>query len=138
MKKQLSGFSLIELLIVLTIIGILASIAYPNYMDYLLRSKLTEPRAKLGEMRVKLEQYYQDNRTYLGACVAGTTAPLPTDAQYFVYSCPTLQAETYVVRADGLGFRYELNQDNTRSTPTVPAGWTSSANCWVRSKDGGC
>ncbi|SDH10230.1 type IV pilin protein [Propionivibrio dicarboxylicus] len=138
------GFSLIELMVVVVIIGILAAIVYPNYSDYVLRGKLSEPRAKLAEVRTRLEQYYQDQRTYLGACAAGTVAPLPNDAQYFTYSCPTLLADSYVVRADGVtaqgtgGFRFEIDQANTRSTPTVPSGWTSSASCWVRDKGGSC
>lgn len=142
--KRYRGFSLIELMVVVVVIGILAAIVYPSYSDYVLRGKLSEPRAKLAEMRTRLEQYYQDQRTYLGACAAGTVAPLPGDAQYFTYSCPTLLADSYVVRADGVaaqgtsGFRFEIDQANTRSTPNVPSGWTSSASCWVRDKSGSC
>lgn len=143
MKNHQPGFSLIELMIVVVIVGVLASVAIPAYTDYLMRGKLAEARANLGEMRVKLEQFYQDNRTYLGACAANTVAPLAT-GQYFTYSCPTLTADTYVVRADGVanqgtgGFQFEINQNNVRSTPAVPSGWTTSTTCWVRSKGGNC
>ncbi len=142
--RRIQGFTLIELMIVVVVIGILATFVYPSYSDYVVRSKLSEPRAKLAEMRTRLEQYYQDRRTYLGACVAGTVAPLPADGQYFTYSCPTLLADSYVVRADGVeaqgtaGFQFEIDQSNTRSTPAAPSGWATSASCWVRDRGGSC
>lgn len=144
MNKHVKGFSLIELMVVVVVIGILSAVIYPSYVDYVTRSKLSEPRAKLAEMRTRLEQYYQDRRTYLGACVAGTVAPLPTDVQYFAYSCPTLLADSYVVRADGLAaqgtgdFQFEIDQSNTRSTPAAPAGWATSSSCWIRDRGGAC
>ena len=95
---QQEGFTLIELLIVIGIIGILSAIAIPAYRDYIIRGKITEATSNLGDMRIKLEQFYQDNRTYVGACVGGTVAPLPTgsNARAFTYSCPTLTAASMV------------------------------------------
>lgn len=141
--KRASGFTLMELMIVVAIVGILASVAYPSYMDYLRRSHLVEARAKLSEMRVKLEQYYQDRRTYLGACANGTVAPLPGDAVRFNYAC-ALAADSYVVTATGIadqgtgGFVFTIDQDNARATTGAPAGWVTNANCWVRYRSGEC
>jgi type IV pilus assembly protein PilE len=142
MKRQ-SGFTLIEVMMVVVILGILASIALPAYTDYVLRGKLAEAYSELASMRVKLEQYFQDNRTYVGACAAGTIAPLPV-GRYFTYTCPTLTATTFTVQADGVaaeglgGLRYTIDQNNARATPLVPAGWTSNTGCWIRRKDGSC
>jgi len=144
-QKQ-RGFTLLELLIVVGIIGIIAAIAIPSYRDYVIRGKITEATSNLGDMRIKLEQYYQDNRTYVGACVGGTVAPLPTgsNAQAFTYSCPTLTATTFTVRAlgnaaDGMtGFDYTINQNNAKTTASVATGWTLTAGCWVTKKDGTC
>lgn len=141
--QQQKGFTLLELLIVVGIIGILSAIAIPSYRDYVIRGKITEATSNLGDMRIKLEQFYQDNRTYVGACVGGTIAPLPT-GRAFTYSCPTLTAATYSVRALGnasegmSGFDYTIDQSNAKATVSVAPGWTLTAGCWVTKKDGAC
>ena len=146
------GFTLLELMIVVAVVGILATIALPSYRDYITRGKITEATSNLADMRVKLEQFFQDNRTYVGGCVAGTVAPLPSgsNARYFAYSCPalTLTATTFTVQADGVaaegmgGFQYTVNQANAKVTTVTgvaaAAGWTGNASCWVTKKGGVC
>jgi type IV pilus assembly protein PilE len=142
LMKRFSGFTLMELMIVVAIVGILAAVAYPSYRDYVTRGRLVEARANLSEMRVKLEQYYQDRRTYLGACANGTVAPLPS-VERFSYVCALL-ADSYVVTATGIaaegtgGFVFTINELNARATTGAPAGWATNAGCWVRNKSGEC
>ncbi len=139
------GFTLIELMIVVAIVAILASIAMPAYNDYLTRGKISEAIGGLSETKLKMEQYFQDNRTYTGACTGGTVAPLPSGdrAKYFDFSC-TLATTTFTVSATGkagspvAAFTYTVNQANTRATTSVPAGWTANGTCWVVKKDGSC
>ncbi len=137
------GFTLIELMIVVAIVGILVAIAAPSYTNHLRRGRVAEAVGQLSTLQASLEQYFQDNRTYVGACAAGTVAPLPTATDYFTFACPTLTATTYSITATGAssmtGFVYTTTQANARST-TVPAasGWTASTTCWVLKQDGSC
>lgn len=153
MKHQ-QGFSLIELMIAIVIVGIITAVAIPNYRDYVTRSRIPEATAALGDLRVRMEQYYQDNRTYpTGGCVVAPTVPGATQLQVplgrnFNFTCGAPTATTYTVRADGngsmAGFRYSVDQFNGQSSTLTGAaaagGWTANApnNCWVTKKGGAC
>ncbi|MDW7709341.1 MAG: type IV pilin protein [Deferrisomatales bacterium] len=72
------GFTLVELMIVVAILGILAAVAVPMYRGYISTSKMAEAKANLETIRLLQEQYYADNRVYLaGADTAALIADLP-------------------------------------------------------------
>ncbi|WP_194722884.1 type IV pilin protein [Noviherbaspirillum malthae] len=136
-----SGITLIELMVAVAIVGILGAIALPAYRDYVTRGRIPQATNNLSTLRVQLEQYFQDNRTYVGACANNTVAPLPASDD-FVYTCPTLTATTFIAQAAGRGtmsdFTYRINESNARSTTAAPSGWgTTPADCWI-TKKGGC
>lgn len=143
-RRALQGFTLIEAMITMAIIAIVASIAVPAYSSYVISGKLTDAFNQMSGLALSLEQYYQDNRTYVGACGATGNAQLPTATTYFTFSCPTLTATGYVVQATGntgsstSGFAFTLDQAGGRSTPSAPSGWNTSTTCWVNSRSGGC
>lgn len=64
MFKKSKGFTLIELMIVVAIIGILAAIAIPNFMNYQCKAKQTEAKSNLGSIRTNMEAYRAEHDTY--------------------------------------------------------------------------
>ncbi len=77
------GFSLLELMIVVAIIGILASISYPSYRDYVMRARRADGKSALLDVAQRVERFYSENNTYTGA---GAGLSLPQDSGEGFYS----------------------------------------------------
>ena len=149
-KPNMTGFTLIEVMITVAVVAILAAVAMPQYFDYVTRSRLVEAKTNLVDMRTRLEQFFLDNRTYPTSCIAAGAAPsavqinLPANAKFFTVTCGNLSATTYRVTATGTGsmagFAFTINEANTRVTTGVKTGWaTPNPNtCWVSRKSGEC
>jgi type IV pilus assembly protein PilA len=76
MKKEQHGFTLIELMIVVAIIGILAAIAIPMYLDYTTRSQIAEGLNVAGRAKSAVTEYYQDRGAFpTNNAQAGLDAP---------------------------------------------------------------
>jgi type IV pilus assembly protein PilE len=139
--QRSTGFSLIELMIAVAVVGVLSAIAIPAYSDYVQRGKLTEAHSNLSELRLRAEKWFADNRTYIGF------NQVLTGARYFVFDCntPAITATAFTCTATGVatenmgGFVFSVNESNVRtSTITGVSGWNNSTTCWVRKKGETC
>lgn len=141
-----SGFTLIELMVTVVIIGILAAIVVPNYTEYVRQSALSEAFANLSDLRVRLEQFYQSNRNYGpigGTCGDdGTAVRVSTtySGSKFTYSCTlggTTANPTYLLTATGnagtsaAGHIFTLDTSNTKKTTKFKNVVVDKA-CWLR------
>lgn len=143
--KKNRGFTLIEVMIVVVIVAILASIALPSYNDYVIRSKITQAVQGLSALQTRMEQCFQDRFTYANctACATDNLNKMSTNND-FNFACIT-DTTTFTLTAGGkegpmAPFTYTVNQADAKSTTVsgAPSGWTGSTTCWVTRKGGAC
>ena len=144
LRRRARGFTLIELMVTVAIAAILASVAIPMYRDYVTRSRIIDATSKLSDFRVRMEQYFMDNRTYVNGGKCGVADPKDTDDAGFTITCADASATAYTATAKGKeskgmkGFEYQIVASGAKKTSAVPTGWTTNDECWVTRKDGSC
>jgi type IV pilus assembly protein PilE len=108
------GFTIIELMIVVVIIGIIASIAYPNYRDYQFKSRRSDGKTFLMGAAARQEQYFLDNKSYTANLSnLGYTA----NADTFFYS----EKGYYKITATGTSLAFTLT--------ATPSGVQAGDSC---------
>jgi type IV pilus assembly protein PilE len=150
------GFTLIEVMVTVAIVGILAAVALPMYGNYVIRGKLVAMTNALAAMRTAMEQYYQDNRTYLTTTSGTTTITSPCDdtTNYaktwnnaYTLSCSAKTSTTYTLlvlsttSAVTSGASYTVDQANNMVTTSFPTNWgalPSNTSCWLMRKGDSC
>ena len=135
------GFTLIEVMIVVAIIGILSMVALPAYNDYITRGRIPEATSNLSTKAVRMEQAFQDGRSYQSAAnVCAIGASDTTSSRFFDFNCTTTSASLFRISAVGkgamTGFTFTIDQGNTRATSAAPTGWSTNTSCWITSKRG--
>lgn len=151
-RSRQTGFTLIEVMIVVAIVAILSMVAYPSYRDYVIRGNIPVATSALATKQVQMEQFFQDRRTYVGGDAAATIGAgqgcvSDTTGKYFDFSCAggdAPSATAYKISAVGkgsmAGFTLTIDQSATKTTGAVPSGWSqpSPNTCWVTKKGGAC
>ncbi len=128
MKSQSAGFSLIELLIVIAILGIIVGIAVPQYNQYRRRANRAEARTTLVEAAQIAERFFVRNNTYVGAAAGGNIpAQSPHGLYAIAYNAPN--ATTFTITATPQGGQagdecgaFTINQAGVRGA--------AQAGCW--------
>jgi type IV pilus assembly protein PilE len=120
-SKSNCGFTLVEILVVVLIIGALAAIAIPQYDSYVARGRLAEGISMLSELQLRQEQVYQDNRAYTNGMsprVAGqywtgtcTTSATPAGIANQLFTCTVTPTAT-----SGIGYQYTVDQAGAKAT----------------------
>jgi type IV pilus assembly protein PilE len=132
--RTMQGYTLIELMAVVTVVGILAAIVFPNYREYVLRSNRTEGQALLNDAAARQERYYAQNNVY-----ADTTAKLglpsdqsPNKMYTLAISDVEAGASTYTLtvtpaQTDAKCGNLSIDQAGTRGTSV---SGTTAADCF--------
>ena len=130
--KRSSGFTLLELMIAVTIIGILAAIAYPSYTEYVIRSKRADAKAALLKVQLAEEKWRANHTSYtseLGntGLKLGTASP----GGYYTIAISVADASNYTATAvptftDAKCGTLGINQTGTKTE----TGSDTAANCW--------
>lgn len=138
MNQNKRAFTLIELMIVIVIVGILASIGYPSYTSYVQKSRRTDARVSLLDYTVSLEKRYTQLNRYPTAAEMGITASTKSSEGYYLISyTQTDDTYTLTATADASGPQKDdssclvltIDQLGLRKGGAA-AGSVSVGNCW--------
>ncbi len=134
--RRNSGFTLVELMIVVAIVAILAAVAYPSYRGFVMRANRSDGKTALMRMAQNMERYFTVNNTYVGATVGTGAATdvwgstISPDGFYtlsFSLDFP-VTATQYTVEAVARGTQV---RDTACATLTLnQAGVKTPADCW--------
>jgi type IV pilus assembly protein PilE len=137
LRKQMSGITLIELMIVVVIVSVLAAIAFPNYQEFSARAKRNEAKAALLQIKINQERFYLNNNTFTQDMTQlGFAAdPFTTDTGSYVVAVTAASPSNFSATAT-----YQLggNEASKCVTFTIDGRGAKTSgpetNCWERTR----
>ncbi|MDO7898741.1 type IV pilin protein [Pseudomonas citrulli] len=133
MRRSNRGFTLIEIMIVIAIIGIVVTIGYPSLTEYMKKGRRTEIAGLLSEQAQILERYYSKNNVYTNATGLSsgndfyTITPVLTDQSF---TLTAVRKSGSSMATDKCG-DFTLNNTGVRSMLNAASGVTTK-DCWGR------
>ncbi|CAE6944025.1 MULTISPECIES: type IV pilin protein [Pseudomonas] len=133
-QAKQSGFTLIEVMITVAIIGILAAIAYPSYTEYVLRGNRSEGLALLSEAAARQERYFAQNNTYADTA-AKLNVPVNSTNNLYQLNIADVTSNTYTLtvvpqnqqtkdtKCGTLGLNQKAERSKTGSASSINDCW---------------
>ena len=127
--KRNRGFTLIELMITIAIVGILAAVAYPSYLDQIRKSKRAEAQATLMNIATRQQQTLLDSRSYAPSVSAlnVTITPTLTSAYTVSFFIGTATVPSFTISATPLGSQVA---DKCGTLSIDQLGTKTPTTCW--------
>lgn len=111
-QKNTRGFTMLELLITIAILGILCTLAYASYNHYITKVRRTDAQVAIIDLSNRLEQYYiTNNHTYAGATLANLNMPNNTVNGFYTLSISNTSATTYLLTATPIGIQAKQDKE---------------------------
>ncbi len=139
-----TGFTLVELMIVVVIASVLGAIVYPSYRDHMIRAAIPEATGGLSLYAARLDEYYLDQRTFKNDKAEECALPAPATGR-FKFSCAIASGgQSYLLTAKGVSgdlasFSYTLDQEGNEKTTALPETWGKTpVNCWIQKRQASC
>lgn len=133
-RTVMTGFTLLELLITVAIIGVLATIAYPSYTDFVKRSNRTEGQRELLHIAGLMEQYFLDNRTYTTDLkkLGFSSSTVYTDSELYSITATAGDANVFTLTATAQGSQASDTECKTMTLTNTGAKTPSPSthDCW--------
>jgi type IV pilus assembly protein PilE len=142
-QLQQNGFTLIELMITVAVVGILAGIAYPSYQDSVMKTRRADAEGALLGLANAMERHFTETSSYLGAgtidgntgspTIFSATSPVDGGTAYYNLTINAVTASTYTLNATPTGSQSDDECGTLSLTQTGARGVSTALavdDCW--------